>query len=756
MTRKIKSKGTSARKQKRKQSAGRPVLAPSAIFQQALSLHQAGRLSEAETLYRQILLTEPNHPEALHYLGVLAHQVGKNGVAEELISKALHCRPDYVDARVNLGTVFKAQGTLDKAVVSFRHALELQPDHPEALNNLGIALHELGKLDAAAASFRRVLCLKPDYVKGYINLGTTLKAQGKVEEAIAIYRRALTVRPDHIDVLNNLGNALQGLGKLEEAVDSYRRLLSLEPDFAGGIFNLANVLQELGRLDEAVDGYQQALALRPDFVEAYNNLGMTLHAQGNFEEAIASYRRALALKPDFVEAHSNLGNALLAQGNLNGATSSCLQAFALKPDYLGAHSNLLLYMNYLPGQSPSHYLAEARHFGRKATARVRAPFTDWICPPHPERLRVGMVSGDFRNHPVGYFLENILANIDPKQIELIAYPTNRGEDALTARLRSRFVAWKPLAGLHDEAAARLIHDDGVHVLLDLSGHTRANRLPVVAWKPAPVQATWLGYFASTGMAEMDYLIADSVSVPESHQVHFTEKIWYLPETRVCFSPPGVPEELPITPLPALQNGYVTFGCFQNLAKLNDKVLEVWGRIFHILPQSRLRLQNRLLSSREVREQMLQRLQRAGITAERVLLEKQLPRIDYLNAHAHIDLILDTFPFSGLTTTCEALWMGVPTMTLAGNTMVSRQGASLLSCAGLTDWIVNDEDDYVAKAQALVSDLQKLTRLRAGLREQLLSSPLFDGPRFARNFATALWGMWWDGRRKSARPPAEPV
>jgi predicted O-linked N-acetylglucosamine transferase (SPINDLY family) len=481
--------------------------------------------------------------------------------------------------------------------------------------------------------------------------------------------------------------------------------------------------------------------LKPDYAEAHNNLGIVLNEQGRLDEAIASYGRALALKPDYAEAHSNRGNALKDQGRLDEAVADFRQALTLQPNFTDAHSNLLFSLNYLPSQTAAHYLNEARRYGRQATTQVGTPFSDWRCPVRPERLRVGMVSGDFRNHPVGYFLENVLADVNQDKIELIAYPTNRREDELTARIHPHFVAWKLLAGLDDETAARLIHDDGPHVLLDLSGHTRSNRLPVFTWKPAPVQATWLGYVASTGVAEIDYLLADPVAVPEAHREHFSEKIWYLPDTRFCFSPPATGNDFPSTPLPALRNGYLTFGCFQNLAKINNEVLAVWGRIFQRLPRARLRLQNRLFNSPAILEQLQGRLARHGIAPGSTMFEKKVPRLEYLAAHDQIDIILDTFPFPGGTTTCEALWMGVPTVTLAGNTMVARQGASLLACAGLADWIAVDAEDYVDKALTHAADLEQLARLRTGLRRQVLASPLFDGPRFARNFEAALWGMW---------------
>jgi protein O-GlcNAc transferase len=656
---------------RRKKQAPSPT--QQGILRQALALHKAGRLPQAETLYRQILLTEPDHPEALLYLGVLAHEAGKSETGVKLIHQALVCRPNYLEAYYNLGIVFLVQGKMEEAVNAFRQALTLKPDYVGARNNLGNALLILGDVEEAVANYRRVLTLKPDYVETHYNLGNALDDLGEADEAAACYRKALSLKPDYVEAHYNLGLLLQGQGKP----------------------------------DEAAACYYQALSLRPDYVEAYNNLGIALKDQGRVEEAITSFRKALILKPDYTEAQSNL----------------------------------LFCLTYLPCQDVSKYLDEARHYGRIAAAKVRSRFSDWLCSPVPERLCVGLVSDDFRNHPVGYFLENLLTNIDPNQIELKAYPVRPRSDELTTRIRSRFAAWKPLAGLADEAAARLIRNDGIHILLDLSGHTSHNRLPVFAWKPAPVQASWLGYFASTGLGEMDYIIADRVSVPQSLQEHFTEKVWYLPETRLCFTPPVVEKNLAITPLPAFHNGCITYGCFQNLAKLNDEVLTVWGRIFQLLPNARLRLQTPLFSSTVILEQLQQKLTRNGITPERVLFENQVPRADYLASHEHIDIILDTFPFPGGTTTCEALWMGVPTVTIAGNTMLSRQGASLLACAGLRDWIANNEADYVAKAVAHSADLEKLSRLRAGLRQQVLASPLFDGPGFSRNFEAALWGMW---------------
>jgi len=751
------------------------VLASKSVLQQARTLHKAGQLTQAENLYKQILQTDPNNPTALYFAGTLADQIGKVELAIELISKALNSnpdnfrahhrlgcilsdhgkydeavacfrqaitlKPDYTPAYNNLGNALKDQGKLEDAVTCYRKALSLNPGFAEARYNLGITLKSQGKFDEAIISFRQTLSLKPGFFEAYFNLGNIYRNQGKLDDAVTSYRQALKLKPDYVQALGNLGIVLSNQNKLDDAVAYFRQALKFKPDSAQTHYNLANTLKIQDKSAEAIDSYRQALKLKPDFAEAYYNLGNVLTDEFKLGEAAACFRQASILKPDFALAYNNLGIALRKLGKLDEAVTNYRQALSLNREYAEAHSNLLFCMNYFPNLSVSQYLEEARQFGRIMTDMVSIHFSDWICSSNPERLRVGLVSGDFQNHPVGFFLENLLTNIDSTQLALIAYSTKDFKDELTIRIRDRFTAWKQLADMSDEAAARQIHDDGIHILLDLSGHTAHNRLPVFASKPAPVQATWLGYFASTGMAEMDYIIADPITVPESLKDHFTEEVWYLPDTRFCFSPPVTEEELRPSPLPALSNGYITFGCYQNTVKINDAVLTAWGHIFQSLPNARLRLRDRLLYSGTIRRQLQTRLEKHGIDLKQVILEKSVPRDEYLASYTDIDIILDTFPFNGGTTTCEALWMGVPTVTLLGNTMISRQGASLLISAGLTDWIAEDVERYVAKTIEHAAGLDKLARLRAGLRRQVLASPLFDGRRFARHFEEAMWGMW---------------
>ncbi len=578
------------------------------------------------------------------------------------------------------------------------------PLHPFAWKALGASSHDLGRREQAALAWRNAARLAGD-AESYNNLGLVLQEAGELQHAEASFQAALQRRPDLVEANANLGRLYHATGRPAEAERSLRRAIQINPGLA----------------------------------EAHNTLAMVLKDSGRLGEAEGCCRQAIACRPDYVEAHACHGAVLTAMGRLADGQASLLRALRLRDDYLVARSNLLFSLNYSAEHSPEHCLTEARQYGRIASNQAKERYSSWRIAPAPERLRVGLVSGDLCEHPVGHFLEGLLAQIDRSRLEVIAYPTRQTSDALADRIRSRCDRWSPLYGHDDAAAARLIHADGVHLLIDLSGHSAYGRLPVFACRPAPVQVTWLGYFATTGVAEIDYLLADPVSVPQAHRQHFTESVWYLPDTRLCFTPPAV--EAPVAPLPALSNGFVTFGSFQSLAKVNETVLSLWARVLSALPDARLRLQCKQLADVGVRQQLGRQLQSLGIAADRVSMHGPLARDAYLAAHREVDLILDTFPFPGGTTTCEALWMGVPTLTLAGDRLIGLQGASLLAAAGLSDWIARSPDEYVGKALAHAADLPALAALRARLRSQALASPLFDAPRFARHFETALWEMW---------------
>ncbi|MGC4062866.1 MAG: tetratricopeptide repeat protein [Aquabacterium sp.] len=495
-------------------------------------------------------------------------------------------------------------------------------------------------------------------------------------------------------------------------------------------------------LDEAVASYRKALQLKPDHVGALCNMGIVLKDLGQYDQAVANFRQALTLQPDLADAHNNLGNLLKDLGQLDEAVACFRKALAARPDFAEAHSNLIFTLNYVPGQDAHVLLDEARHFG-DTVARRATPFTTWANTRDAARpLRIGLVSGDLGNHPVGYFVEGVLAALAARSAErlsIFVYATRTSNDALAERIKASCTGWCSAMGVPDAQLARQIRDDAIDILIDLSGHTGYNRLPMFAWKPAPVQASWLGYFATTGVAAIDYLIADPWTLPASEDAHFTEQIWRLPETRLCFTPPET--EVAVSPLPAIANGHVTFGCFNNLTKMNDGVVALWSKVLHAVPGSRLRLKAKQLDEASVRDDVLTRFAAQGIDAGRLTLEGRTPRADYLASYGQVDIGLDPFPFTGGTTSAESLWMGVPVLTLAGDRLVSRQGVGLMQNAGLADWVASDADGYVARAVAHAADLPRLAALRGGLREQVQASPIFDAQRFAPLFEAALRGMW---------------
>jgi predicted O-linked N-acetylglucosamine transferase (SPINDLY family) len=620
----------------------------------------------------------------------------------------------------------------------------LVAEHPQFGHGwkiLALAIHHQG--GNALAEFGRAAQLLPKDHESHVNLANALMELGQPEDAVRSYRRALKLRPDDAQAHCGLGNALMATGKLDEALLCHQRALRLEPDSFLANFNLANILRNLGRLAEAEAGYRRAAALAPEFAEAHYNLGNVLQDLGQLDASADSFRRALSIRADYLDAHNNLGHVLRELGQLDAAIASFRRALEIQPDYLDARSNLLFASVLLANQSPADALAAAREFGARVANQV-CPYTSWRNDADPGRcLRVGFVSGDLRSHSVGYFVQGVLASLAAEaagRLELHAYYNNARSDAVSAQIKASCRGWHPVRSLSDPALAEKIRADGIDILIDLSGHTALNRLPLFALKPAPVQVSWLGYLATTGLAAMDYVIADRWTLPPSEDACFTEKIWRLPETYLCFTAPE--EDVGVGALPARANGHVTFGCFNNLNKLNDAVIALWARVLAGVPSSRLLLKTRQLGDAAVRQSICERFAACGIDPARLILEGFAPsRAGHLGAYQRVDIALDPFPYPGITTSVEGLWMGVPLLTMAGERFLSRQGVGLLMNAGLPQWIAADADDYAAKAVAHAADLESLSVLRASLRQKVLGSPLFDTPRFARQFEAALRGMW---------------
>jgi protein O-GlcNAc transferase len=536
---------------------------------------------------------------------------------------------------------------------------------------------------------------------------------------------------------------------LEPACPILSTVRSLATQSAPGVadpqfkFQLGNLLFAQGAVAEAVELFSQVLAIRPDFAAAHNNLGNALSRLGHTAAAVVHYRQAVALVPTMAEAHNNLGCALFLLGQLGPAIAHYQEAIRLDPAAPNPYTNLVLTLHYVPGVSNA-LIAETTLRWARAIARPLAQSSWRAASPSERPLRVGYVSGDFRSHPVAYFIEGVLAAHDRTEVEVYCYGNSAVADATTRRIAGIADHWRDISALSDRDAARCIAADAIDILIDLSGHTAGNRLTVFARKPAPIQCTWLGYVGTTGLAEIDYIIADRFVIPPGEDGHYSERPYRLPHSYLCFTPPD--ENIDIGPLPALGGGSLTFGCFNNLLKINGAVVDLWAALLAAVPGSRLYLKTAQLDDAVVRQGVANEFAARGIGADRLRLESSAPRRELLAAYNHVDIALDPFPFGGGTTTLEALWMGVPVVTLRGDRFVGRVGESVLTTLGLGELVAASPADYLSTTIELAADVTRLAALRAELRQRLVASPLCDARAFAGDLESAFRAMWQAWRR----------
>jgi predicted O-linked N-acetylglucosamine transferase (SPINDLY family) len=775
-------------------------------MQVAVAHHQAGRLREAESIYRQVLAVRPDHAEALNLLAAIAGQMGRPDVASDLVRQAITAAPDnavyhfhfgtllqnqgrldeatacyqralslkadYPEALINLGNAMRAKGRLDEAITCYQQALDLRPEFVDALYNLGIAWSDKGQVEQAISSYQRVLALNPNHVEAHVNLGLAWFSRGEGHQAVACYQRALAIRGDSAEALCNLGVALRARGQLEPAIDCYRRALSIKPGFVEAHNNLGLALKEQGWSDRAIACFQQALNLNPAFAKAHINIGIVLNDQGCHDQAIACFQRAIEIDPQLIEAHSNLGiafkdkeqldqaiachqrvlafrpqcaeahcdlgNAFRANGQIDAAIASFRRALAIKSGFVAAHDDLLLTMLYDPGSDSRQILSESQLWNRlhaEPPARQAVPHSNGRDPQRP--LRIGYVSADFMQHPCALGLLPLFRHHDRRQFDIFCYAQVPRPDAYTRQFRELVPQWRNTNGLSDEDVAFMVRQDRIDILVDLKLHTPFNRLPVFAHKPAPVQVTWLGYPGTTGMDAINYRLTDPyLDPPGGDDAFYSERSIRLPDTFWCYDP--LTEEPSVSGPPGSGNGFITFGCLNSFCKVNDSVLSLWAQVLKAVPDSRLML---LVPEGSARRRVLDRLGDAGIGPERVEMLKRMLRPDYMRAFHRIDISLDTVPYNGHTTGLDSLWMGVPVVTLVGQTIVGRAGFSELSNLGLPELIAHTPEQYVQIATALAGDLPRLAELRATLRQRMQVSPLMDAPRFARGIEAAYRCMW---------------
>jgi predicted O-linked N-acetylglucosamine transferase (SPINDLY family) len=726
-------------------------------FDLALQHQRAGRLREAEFLYRQILSQDPDNVDATHMLGLIAHQVGQLDVAAQLIRRAIALHPNFPHAYINLGNVLRDDSRLDEAIQATRKAIVLDPKFAEAYVNLGTFLKDNGQLNDAIAANREALNLNPNLAGAHCNLGTALQAKGQLDEAVAAYRNAIALDPEYALAYGHLGNVLRDKGRIEEAIVACRQAIALNPALPEPHNYLGIALANMGRRDQAITAYHAAIALKPGYAQAYNNLGTALNELGQLDEAIAASHRAIALDPNLAEAHSNLGRTLQDCGRLDEAIAAFRKALELNPALVAAHDNLLFALQYHPDSDPRNLFAQSQQWDRIQTellkqvneprrpVPVQAHSASSVQARHnarttDRRLRIGYVSGDFRDHPVARFALPLLGSHDHGGFEIFCYAHVLAPDSITLQFQKYADGWRNIVGMSDAAVADAIRLDEIDILVDLAGHTDGNRLPVFARKPAPVQVTYLGYPATTGLKAIDYRFTDELADPPGlADSYCSERLIRLPQCAWCFQPPEISPA--VGELPARRNGYITFGSFNNFSKINEPLLKLWAEILLRTPQSRLLLKAKSLRCASVQQYVVRVMGDLGIGAQRLDMRGWVPAGDHLAVYNQVDIGLDTYPYHGTTTTCEALWMGVPVITLAGQSHVSRVGVSLLSNVGHADFIGQIPEQYADAAVRLAGDLPKLEHERSSLRQRMGQSPLMDAPKFARSIEAAYRLMW---------------
>ncbi|MFA7240578.1 MAG: tetratricopeptide repeat protein [Sulfuricellaceae bacterium] len=727
----------------RQASAVQPASAIQDLLRMSEQHINSGNAAQAELLLREVLVAKPNHPQACFLLGMAQANQGKLDEAANSYEVAIRNKKNYYQAMGNLSIVLHDSRKFAEAEMWCRRALSVVPNEPLLLNSLGNVLRSLGKLDAAVASYRRVLETKPGFFMAHSNLGNALRDLGKLNAAVASYRRALEIEPDSAVVHNNMGIALTDIRQLNSAVESFHRALQIDPHYAEAYNSLGVALQELGQLVDAAASFRRALGAKPDFAEAHSNLGNTLKYLGQFDDAVASHHMALKIKPNYAEAHNNLGNVLKDQGQFDDATAGFRRALEIKPDYVAAFNNLLFTLNYHPDKSGEEIYAAYREYDERFGLPQRGK---WRAHGNSRetgrRLKVGYVSPDFRRHSCRHFLEPLLAHHDKNAVEVYAYAELAREDEVTARYKGYVDHWTPMAGMTDDALSDRIRADGIDILVDLAGHTAKNRLSVFAQKPAPVSLSWLGFGYTTGLSAVDYLLTDAVAAPAGSEGLFSEAPWRLDTPGYVYRPA---EDMgAVSILPALTRGYVTFGALTRAVRINPHTIRVWSEILNRVENARLVIDSGDFKSTTMQDALAEKFAAYGVRRERLEIACHSPPWDVLRG---LDIGLDCFPHNSGTTLFETLYMGVPFVTLAGRPSVGRLGSAILEGAGHPALIARTEDDYVALAVALASDLPKLATFRAGLRREMESGALMDETGFARRVETAyreMFGKWAKG------------
>ena len=693
-----------------------PLTSAATYRELAELLVAAGRHAAAAEPMERAVELEPT-AESLALLGELLLASGRVSDAYRALMRAVQLRPDWAAVHAVLASVQDRQGDLGPAEASYRRAVELAPSLAEARNNLGSVLLRQGRAADAVEQLRRAVQLRPQFPQAHNNLGRALSVLERTDDAIASFRTAVDQAPNFHEAYYGLGWSLLARHKWGEAALALRRSVDLRPTLPACL-DLAVACGAVEDMDGSLEALRQAVALAPTSAEAFHQLAVNLRWSGQLDAAIAASRRAVELDPSHAAAHSGLLYALLTHDRTPVADT-----FAEHVAWGRRHADPV---ERLPKPIDDLGLVDA-------LLQPAVPGR----PPAPRRLRVGYVSNSFRSSAIMAFIAPVLAAHDPAAVEVICYSDTSNPDHVTAAARRSVQLWRRTAALSDDRLAQQVRDDRIDVLVELTAHLGNGRLLALARRPAPVQVSYLGYQGTTGVSAVDYVITDGWADPPGAEMGYVEQPWRLPRPFFCWQPSL--EAPDVGPLPMLRNGHVTFGCLNAVAKATPAAVALWSRVLSAVPDSRLVMMTTRCVATDTR--LRAGFADAGVSPTRVRFVGRADPAEYLERYHGIDLALDPVPFVGHTTTCDAAWMGVPTVTRAGDCYAHRYGSSVLCAIGLPELVADDDDEYVRTAVALVNDAPRLGRIRSTLRRTVEASPIMDAVGFTRDLEAAYRAMW---------------
>lgn len=704
-------------------------------------LSEEKNYTDAIFRFKKSIEINKNFADGYYNLASLLLKTNLNDEAIENFKKVINLKPEYFEAHYNLANIYSRNANFPEAEKHYKICLNIRPDSLEVLNNIGINLKKEGKFFESIEIFNKLLNLDKFYYLAYINLGMVYSDIGNFEEAIKYINKAIKIKPDYFEGYEKLGLVYFSFKKYSQTILFYKQAIKLNNDSCDAFTGLGNVYSELGNHDEAIMLHKKAIFINKNFYEAYLNLANTyLKSKKNYSEAVSVLKEVISLKKDYADAINLLAvcNIMIAEPIL--AAKYFEESLKIDSDTIDLYSNYIWNTGYIKNFNQKRYFELTNNLFRLIRKRFNHTINIPSLYKNEKKLKIGFVSGDFRNHPVGYFIEGILPFLKKNQeIEIFAYSNTSFEDDLTKRIKPFFSEWFVIDSIDDLALINKIKNYKIDILVDLSGHSFLNRLSVFLHKPAPIQVTWAGYLASTGLDKIDYIITDDYVESKIKDNQFVERTYKMPYVWCHFSSPQ-PNPIVKDNIPALINGYITFGSFNNSAKINLEVIKLWSKILNSIPNSKIFLKTNNFDDRNIRDIFLKKFFDNNVDSKRIILEGSSDRKILLEKYNSVDIALDPFPYNGGTTSFEASWMCVPILTLAGDSFLSKCGESININLDMKEWIAKDKDEYLKKAVRFSSNLEELNFIKKKLQYQKKVSKIFDSETFAFDLVTAFKNM----------------